>query len=387
MASLVNDVNTLSCWKSTVMKKHEVYVCMPPLGTHWKNKLSGVSGVTTAEKRFILLDLFGDKHNIGAIELARNYKFLDGTPITKETLNAHRLYNIIDWMHLESKSTENYWAFYIDIKKYGVSKTANSLVHTIYGDVLANNIGIKHGGGDFLVCADVNGRPDFMNVKLINGNLFSYQYDMRSFPGFIKDDIKIEKMSEPKSILNEDEVSKVYTVDYLKQTYGHILELLAITILQSLYLQVLQEEDDNELVDKLLTTSQMKYGTVSDVTSSSIASCGSGGIFLQSGVKLYIRVCILKNSKLAISLQIYSKSKLIKNYLISNNMSLCLQSLNDIMYNKDIYKRNIDKFMSYLDTSKITSTNIRSLKYHLGSESIDKLVGMAMQTYKKYIFL
>lgn len=360
---------------------------MPPLGTHWKNKLSGVSGVTTAEKRFILSDLFGDEHNIGAIELARNYRFLDGTPITKETLNAHRLHNIIDWMHLESKSIENYWAFHIDIKKYGIAKTANSLVHTIYGDVFANNIEVKHGSGDFLLCADVNGRPDFMNVKLINGNLFSYQYDMRSFPGFIKDSIKIDKIIEPKSIVKEEEVSKIYTVDILKQRYGHILELLAITMLQSLYLQVLQETDNKDLVEKLLTTSQMKYGTISDVTSSSISSCGSGGIFLQSGVKLYIRVCILKNSKLAISLQIYSKSKLIKNYLICSSMSLCMQAMNDIIYNIDVYKRNIDKFMSYLDASKITSENVRSLRYHLGSDSIDKLVSMSIKTYREYIFL
>lgn len=379
MANLIEDVNNLSLWKSTTMKKHDVYVCMPPIGTSWSNKLTGVSGVTNSQSRFLLSDYVGDQYCISAVQLAENYRFIDGFDINKKSLSAHMINNVIDWMHLEAKTAKNYWVFYIESKKYGVSKIANCLLHTVYGDVVANKSGIKHGSGDFLVCSDLNGRPNFSDVRLVNGNLFSLEYDMRSFQGFIRDNWNIDKIVEPKSILN---IEERFTVDELKRKYSNHLEILAILILQSLYLHTLQEMDSEEVVEKILKGSQMKYGTISDMTSSNLVSCGNGLLLLRPNLKIYIRVGISKSARVAINFQVYNNSKLVNNVIISNDSLLCTQALNEILLQYDKYKRNIDKFMTFIDNSVINSENIRLLQYRIQGSHIEDLILRCLKYFK-----
>ena len=56
-------------------------------------------------------------------------------------------------------------------------------INTAWGDVLQVNApGVKHGKGDFIVCAvDNNGQPMLNDRWVVNGLIFEDTYDMRPF--------------------------------------------------------------------------------------------------------------------------------------------------------------------------------------------------------------
>lgn len=64
--------------------------------------------------------------------------------------------------------------------------------------LLANRPEVKHSMGDFLVCTDNNGLPNFNDMWVVNGAIFQNTYDMRAFPGLTGGQMKQGRQTTPR---------------------------------------------------------------------------------------------------------------------------------------------------------------------------------------------
>lgn len=194
-------------WKHTQSKQYEIYMCMPDIGEPVYNNLELCSYTTDENCRFVLSGTVGEQWTIDSASLARKYMFADGAPIDEQTI-AYRMtmfnrdtrvitnkapmmlpsieeldkYNqgaVMDWQLIRTKPGEatSAFAFHLPLS------VVNYPVQTSWGStLLANAPGVSHGTGDFLVCNDVGGMPDFNDMRVVNGEVFPKTYDMRAFP-------------------------------------------------------------------------------------------------------------------------------------------------------------------------------------------------------------
>lgn len=59
-----------------------------------------------------------------------------------------------------------------------VPKELEVVINTAWGDVLtANREGVSHSDGDFIMCAGKDGKPDFSDVWVVNGEIFKNTYE------------------------------------------------------------------------------------------------------------------------------------------------------------------------------------------------------------------
>lgn len=174
------NINNPALYKATRKKKYQVYVCLPPIGTKVHNHLEKADYVTDTNKRFVLSGTVGEQWVIDAVKLAKTYTFMDGTPITQETVVKRcKVTNgqpILDWTPLQTlpNGVIN-WALFVPVKQ-------KLQIQTAWGSVLQVNApGVPHGQGDFIVCADMNGQPNLADRWVVNGAIFPTTYDMRAF--------------------------------------------------------------------------------------------------------------------------------------------------------------------------------------------------------------
>lgn len=230
---LVNMYNKTN-WKKTRTKEYEVYICRPSLNTKVIDKLTGYKDETTKDKQFIVYGILGSKSVIGITSLILKYKNLDGTAITTQQLSKRmNSRGQIEWFKVKTISQDcNYYAFNIprDVK--------NIPIRGQKGVYIANKTGIEHGCGDFLVASMINKNIDFDNVTVINGNVFSQTFDMRSFPGCIEQCISRDNNNivRPKSIIedtktndralkaNKNNLEIVGKIEKGKQVIGYMIK-------------------------------------------------------------------------------------------------------------------------------------------------------------------
>lgn len=166
-------------WKRTHKKSYEVYVCCPLAGVECSNIFEGSRYITDNKKKFIISGTAGENWVIDEHKLASTYTFADGTPITLHTLATKcNKDGQMEWQKLRTITDNNTnWALLVP------KQVQNFPVETSWGDMLlANRPGIRHGYGDFLVCADNDGRPNPYDVWVVNGEIFPRTYDLHSFP-------------------------------------------------------------------------------------------------------------------------------------------------------------------------------------------------------------
>lgn len=169
-------------YKRTKKKKYTIYCCMPPLGTKVYNLLEGTYYITTAQASFVLSGTVGEKWVIPVDKLAKIFNFADGTPITPNSLIAKfKIMNgkrVIDWFAIESKvsmDTPIVWACQIP------ANIQTHVPHNKGNAYLVNKKGVPHSTGDFVICADKDGKPYFENAYVVNGEIFSDTYDLSNF--------------------------------------------------------------------------------------------------------------------------------------------------------------------------------------------------------------
>lgn len=195
--NIIYEIQNPNNWKRTHHKVYEVYICKPPIGTQVFNKFEQSSYTTSDDSQFVVSGTKGELWVININKLLRKYSFLDGRPITEAELHKKMKDGIIDWMHVKTNPrTFTVWAFHIgkDVCNFPVTTSSGTTL-------LANASGVSHGIGDFIMCSDCNGQPNFNDCWVVNGNVFPLTYDMRAFPG-LANEVKSDSYSyAPDSIL------------------------------------------------------------------------------------------------------------------------------------------------------------------------------------------
>lgn len=196
-------------WKKTHKKSYEVYVCRPMPGAECTNKLEGTHYVTDQNKQFIISGTVGETWVIDINKLAKTYTFVDGTPITPDTLSIKCNNNgQMGWQKMRTRADANTnWAMLIP------KEVENFPVQTSWGDtLLANRPGVGHGLGDFLVCADNGcGQPNLNDVWVVNGEVFPTTYDLHAFPNMFSQVTATAKTPYPSEnfMKNNNETNKL----------------------------------------------------------------------------------------------------------------------------------------------------------------------------------
>lgn len=203
--NIMSEINNINNWRKTRKKSYEVYMSMPKAGTKVHNKLENASYITDDNKRFVISGTVGEKWVVDFAKLWSTYRNMEGGYLQPSYLRSKIKYGVIDWMKIKTAQGDNAavnWAFHLPLS------IKNFPVKTSWGDTLyANRPGIDHGMGDFLVCADDNGRPNLNDVWIVNGEVFAYTYDMRAFPNMMG---KINSVETPlpKSIVRKEDIEK-----------------------------------------------------------------------------------------------------------------------------------------------------------------------------------
>lgn len=184
--NIMQELQNPKNWKRTAKKNYEVYMCKPGTGVKVQDKISGTPYVVNETQAYVISGTVGDIETVDARTLAANYVLIDGTPINGQSMGKRaNADGLIDWTHLKaiSKNGGSAWAFHLPLN------IKNFPVNTRKGGVYANQQGLKHGVGDFLVCSDMGGQPNLNDVQVVNGLIFPTTYDLRAFPGMFPADV------------------------------------------------------------------------------------------------------------------------------------------------------------------------------------------------------
>lgn len=125
---------------------------------------------------FVISGVVGELDIISFKNLASQFVYNDGSPITKESImNLLSKCKYFDWVGVTSKRTLNAIAYHIENK--------NSEKININNKICGVNLpGIDHGKGDFAVCyVDNNGQPLPQTLKIYNGIEFKEKFDNRGW--------------------------------------------------------------------------------------------------------------------------------------------------------------------------------------------------------------
>lgn len=197
---LLDEARNHNNWKRTCKKKYDIWMCMPRPGKSVTNFLEGSHYVTNENKPFVLSGTVGECWTVDAKKLFKTYRLFGGQPLTVDYLKSKMVNGKLDWIHLETVADGQVnWAFFLNPRKYGVQAVTNFPVQTSWGEtLLANRPEVKHGMGDFLVCTDNNGLPNFNDMWVVNGAIFPNTYDMRAFPGLTGVQMKQGRQTTPR---------------------------------------------------------------------------------------------------------------------------------------------------------------------------------------------
>ena len=180
-------------------------MCRPQQGTKVYNKNDNTYEETTKIKQFIVSDQTGIQRVVTGKEVATKYKFMSGEEVTQKKLTSILQEDgTIGWQQMMINSDligRKLWAIHIP------SEIINQpIIMAGQPDRIQyiNRSGVQHGNGDFLVTTDIEGFPDFDNLRVINGEDFQKIYKMPGQP-----EEKAVTIDKPAEIENKkQEISK-----------------------------------------------------------------------------------------------------------------------------------------------------------------------------------
>lgn len=404
MGSFTEDINNLKMWKYVSFKNHNCFVSKPKLNTPWVNRLSNISGYTTTSDRFILSDPFGDKIGVSLEYLFNYYKFSNGEAINENSLNARLEDGLMDWEEIVSKQGAYFWVFHLDLNKYG-NKCRNYQIKTNKGILIANRSGVQHGVGDFLVCEDRFGKPDFNKMSVVNGRLFVVMYSMNAFKGLVSHEETICKAERPATIFTPEKYndiqerkaneSKKEIASQLEQCYD-VLGLCTSSLLLMYYGNYLSKVDAN-ISTGFLMNSNINGGVLTTNTSGKVSAYATSVLNFSSGTKLFLRMAISKDNEMVCNLQLVDKNNAVINSMLSNNTELCKSylflvrkyrdsvdnivksSFNDLLHKQGKF---IDIANYYVQTLNRIDKNIFATFMKSGEQSFSRCMSIVLNDFK-----
>lgn len=157
------------------------YLYVPAVGTEVYDHLDNVHSVTTAEKPFVIRGIFSEERAISPKELGNTYQLArkyalprESRELTVEYFETHEVPTQDKPLELETKIDSGlYWALFVpkDIKLGEYTSGGNIItVNKPHG---------SHYEGDYVICpSDENSNPILKEAWAVNGNLFSYNFDV-----------------------------------------------------------------------------------------------------------------------------------------------------------------------------------------------------------------
>lgn len=212
MEGILRYVNNIRNWFITSEKQQIVYMCRPQQGTKVYNKNDNTYEQTTKIKQFIVSDQTGIQRVVTGKEVATKYKFMSGEEVTQKKLTSILQEDgTIGWQQMVINSDligRKLWAIHIP------SEIINQpIIMAGQPDRIQyiNRSGVQHGNGDFLVTTDIEGFPDFDNLRVINGEDFQKIYKMPGQP-----EEKAVTIDKPAEIVNKNQETENKKIEISK---------------------------------------------------------------------------------------------------------------------------------------------------------------------------
>lgn len=122
--------------------------------------------VKPEDGRVILTGTSGEEWLAKPEKVCKTYENLDGTPLTEDQIPVDTKLTV----KTKIGTGTNFALF--------IPKKTKVIVQTSWGDTLkANRDGVPHGKGDYLMCTSKDGKPDFSDVWVVNGETFPQTYE------------------------------------------------------------------------------------------------------------------------------------------------------------------------------------------------------------------
>ena len=142
--------------------------------TSFHNELENVDYTVTDDGESVVLNgTVGEQWVAKLSKVLETYTKADGTALTAEDFTGSKD-TFID-LKTKAEPDTNFACF--------VPADVRLTVNTAWGDVLhVNDPSSEHGYGDYLVCPNKDGAPDFSDVWVVNGAVFPNTYDVTRGP-------------------------------------------------------------------------------------------------------------------------------------------------------------------------------------------------------------
>jgi hypothetical protein len=148
-------------------KSYEVDIRKSSVAVKVYNNLENVTyDVKPEENRVIITGTAGEEWLAKVDKVLSTYRKLDGSSLTEADIPVDKK------LRVKTLPGSEYFAVF-------VPKERQFKVQTSWGDILTiNRDGIPHGDGDYLICSVKDGNPNFSDVWVINGVIFSKTYEL-----------------------------------------------------------------------------------------------------------------------------------------------------------------------------------------------------------------
>ncbi|MCL2076820.1 MAG: hypothetical protein FWH08_00235 [Oscillospiraceae bacterium] len=187
-------LNNPCAYRPTNLKEHNSFICAPRRGTVLKNHLTGEKSVIGEGKEIVLSGTVGEISVLSLRKVLSAYAMTDGTSLYNYLTRTFKNKPLIfDWLPVK---------FVPPVARYHVlfipEREKFNFIGTDGKVCFVNQPHCSHGGGDFIVCSDLNGRPNLADRRVVNGAIFRNIFTLRGKLSVLAGE-KQAKQSTPKS--------------------------------------------------------------------------------------------------------------------------------------------------------------------------------------------
>jgi hypothetical protein len=170
------NIENAAAYRATEQKQYIAYLSAPKKGTTVRNFVDGAC--YTVGEQGVSIIVSGTKGELYGISLHRalsEFCLPDGSSLhlyLKRTFSDKPL--LFDWLKVKSIPvvTRFHTLFVPESQKFKFASPSGKVFEV-------NRLGFDHEGGDFILCSDVGGKPNFGDRWVVSGLLFRNLYTMR----------------------------------------------------------------------------------------------------------------------------------------------------------------------------------------------------------------
>lgn len=199
-------------WYRCHKKSYGVYICRPKAGILINNILE-CSTFEVKKGELVVSGSLGEQWTIKEEKALRTYQMPDSTPLDELVKREH-----FDWTYVITRvSNVNYYAFFLPKEEYSdvglydlpttderEAKYHDSMGrgYRIISHINSKDSASDHGNGDFLLCSEVDGKPDFSNIWVVDGRIFSLTYSVEeNIDEYLVRNSALYEIKRPRSLL------------------------------------------------------------------------------------------------------------------------------------------------------------------------------------------